>query len=158
MLFNSFDFAVFLPLVFLLYWSVFSKNIRWRNIFLLAASYVFYGFWNWRFLGLIALTSVSDFFLAHFIHLTPGENVKRRKLLLILSFAVNLSVLGFFKYCNFFIESFVSVFRFLGRDIDCGTSRSYGSSLFCFPVVSGFLGLFRNSHRYGPAFRVPVDA
>lgn len=145
MLFNSFDFAVFLPLVFLLYWSVFSKNIRRRNIFLLAASYVFYGFWDWRFLGLIALTSVSDFFLAHFIHLTPGENVKRRKLLLILSFAVNLSVLGFFKYCNFFIESFVSVFRFLGRDINCGTLDiilPVGISFYTFQSLSYTLDVY----------------
>ena len=113
MLFNSFDFAVFLPIVYLLYWFIFNKNVTLRNIFLLAASYIFYGFWDWRFLPLIAISSVTDFFLGR--QLGKTDDRRKRKLFLIISLAVNLGILGFFKYYNFFVESFISVFTLFGK-------------------------------------------
>ncbi len=64
MFFNSIDFAIFLPIVFLLYWFVFNKNLRLQNLLLLVASYVFYGWWNWKFLGLIAFSTVVDYSVA----------------------------------------------------------------------------------------------
>ncbi len=64
MLFNSIDFAIFLPIVFLLYWFVFENNLRLQNVLLLVASYVFYGWWNWKFLGLIAFSTIVDYSVA----------------------------------------------------------------------------------------------
>ena len=61
MLFNSLEYAIFLPVVFLLYWFVFNRNVKWQNLFVLAASYVFYGWWDWRFLGLIVFTSLCTY-------------------------------------------------------------------------------------------------
>ncbi|MDD3320185.1 MAG: MBOAT family protein [Paludibacter sp.] len=119
MLFNSFDFAVFLPLVYLLYWFIFNKkDIKLRNLFLLTVSYIFYGFWDWRFLSLILISSLMDYFLALEIFKTPDENKKRRKTLLILSLALNLGFLGFFKYYNFFVGSFVDTFAIFGTKFD----------------------------------------
>ncbi len=113
MLFNSFDFAVFLPIIYMLYWFVFNKNVTARNIFLLVASYIFYGFWDWRFLPLIAISSVTDFFLGR--QLGKTDDKRKRKLLLVVSLVVNLGILGFFKYYNFFIESFISTFTLFGK-------------------------------------------
>jgi len=113
MLFNSFDFAVFLPAVFLFNWLLFRKNVNLRNVFLLAASYVFYGFWDWRFLPLIAASSLTDFFLGK--QLGKTDDRRKRKLYLIISLAVNLGILGFFKYCNFFVESFIHSFTLFGK-------------------------------------------
>ena len=118
MLFNSFDFAVFLPVVYLLYWFVFNKNIQVRNFFLLVVSYVFYGFWDWRFLSLILISSLMDYFLALGISHTPDANTKKRKLLLVLSLVLNLGFLGFFKYYNFFVESFISTFSLFGKEFN----------------------------------------
>lgn len=100
MLFNSIDFAIFLPIVFILYWFVFNKSIKSQNIFLVLASYFFYSLWDWRFLFLIFLSTIIDFSIGK---LLAKENLKnQRKYLLICSLAVNLSLLGFFKYYNFF--------------------------------------------------------
>jgi D-alanyl-lipoteichoic acid acyltransferase DltB (MBOAT superfamily) len=113
MLFNYFDFDVFLPVVFLLYWLIFNKNILLRNIFLLVASYVFYGFWDWRFLPLIATSSLTDFFLGR--QLGKTDDSRKRKLYLTISLSVNLGILGFFKYYNFFADSFISAFTLFGK-------------------------------------------
>lgn len=118
MLFNSFDFAVFLPVVYLLYWFVFNRNMKARNVFLLIVSYVFYGFWDWRFLSLILISSLMDYFLALSISDTPEANVRKRKLLMVLSLVLNFGFLGFFKYYNFFVDSFVSVFSLFGKEFN----------------------------------------
>lgn len=115
MLFNSFDFAVFLPLVYLLYWILFQKHIKLRNLFLLIASYVFYGFWDWRFLSLILISSLMDYILAMQIHASKPEQKSKRKTLLVLSLVLNLGFLGFFKYYNFFVESFIATFTLFGK-------------------------------------------
>ena len=118
MLFNSFDFAVFLPVVYLLYWFVFNRNMKARNVFLLIVSYIFYGFWDWRFLSLILISSLMDYFLALSISDTPEANVRKRKLLMVLSLVLNFGFLGFFKYYNFFVDSFVSVFSLFGKEFN----------------------------------------
>lgn len=104
MFFNSFEFAIFLPIVFLLYWFVVQKNRNLQNLFVLIASYVFYGWWDWRFLSLIIISSFTDYFIGLCLSSTTNEN--RRKALLVLSLVVNLGLLGFFKYYNFFIDNF----------------------------------------------------
>ena len=96
MLFNSIDFAIFLPIVFIIYWFVLAKNIKLQNFFLLICSYVFYGWWDWRFLSLIIFSSLIDYFVAQKIS-ASGSNKKKW---LIFSIVMNLGLLGFFKYFN----------------------------------------------------------
>ena len=111
MLFNSIDFVLFLPLVFLLYWFVTNKNLTIQNLLVLIASYIFYGWWDFRFLGLILFSTVVDFTIGYYLD-TINEKAKR-KLLLWTSLIVNLGLLGVFKYYNFFIESAFEAFPFL---------------------------------------------
>ncbi|QDH80800.1 MBOAT family protein [Echinicola soli] len=115
MLFNSLDFAVFLPLLFFLYWFVFPKNIKQQNVLLLAASYVFYGWWDWRFLSLILFSTVLDYLIGRGMDKTDDE--PKRKWLLTCSILVNLGFLGFFKYYNFFTDSFTEMFSLFGQQI-----------------------------------------
>jgi len=107
MLFNSIEFFLFLPIVFILYWFVTKKNLILQNSLLLIASYVFYGWWDWRFLLLIFFSTCVDYALAHYIYKAKG---KLRKILLGISLLTNLGLLGIFKYYNFFIDSFINLF------------------------------------------------
>ena len=116
MLFNSFSYALFLPLVFILYWFVFNRSLRLQNVSLILAGYVFYGWWDWRFLLLIAFSTTFDFFTGILIGRT--ENAAKRKLLFLGSCLINLGFLGVFKYYNFFIESLASAFATLGIQTD----------------------------------------
>jgi alginate O-acetyltransferase complex protein AlgI len=111
MYFDTPMYFVFLPIVVLIYWRLTHSR---QNYFLLAASYFFYGWWDWRFLSLILISTVVDFFLAQLISGTDDE--KRRRRLLVVSLVMNLGFLGFFKYCNFFIDSFVEMLQFMGVD------------------------------------------
>lgn len=116
MLFNSIEFAIYLPIVFALYWIIGSERIKLQNVILVVASYYFYGCWDWRFLGLIILSSSIDFLIG--LALAKKEIPILRKLLLLLSLCINLGILGFFKYYNFFLDSFVSAFTFFGHEFD----------------------------------------
>ena len=116
MLFNSIDFAIFLPIVFVLYWFVTDKHLKVQNALLLVVSYIFYGWWDWRFLSLIIFSSFVDYFVG--LKLLGTENPFKRKLLLLTSVTVNLGLLGFFKYYNFFLENFVEAFSFFGQSIN----------------------------------------
>ncbi len=119
MLFNSIEFALFLPIVYLLYWFVFNKkSTQLRNIFLLVVSYYFYGSWDWRFLSLIFISSVTDFIMAKAIANSDQSNTLKRRLYLTTSLTINLGILGFFKYYNFFIDSFISTFSYFGTSFD----------------------------------------
>ncbi len=110
MLFNSFEFALFLPLVFIIYWAWANKTLTRQNLFILLASYLFYGWWDWRFLGLLLLSTGIDYFFG----LKIWESTGRKKWLLWLSILNNLVVLGFFKYYNFFAESFTTLLAQIG--------------------------------------------
>lgn len=112
MLFNSIEFAIFLPIVFVLYWFVLKNKTQAQNILLLGASYLFYGWWDWRFLSLIIFSSFVDYFVG--IQLEKSNSRIRRKVLLWTSIGVNVGFLGFFKYFNFFAESFADAFTFFG--------------------------------------------
>ena len=109
MLFNSIEFLIFLPIVFLLYWFVFNRNLRLQNAFVLAASYVFYGWWNWRFLILIAFTSLCSWTSGLMIE-KYREDKRKAKIVNAMNIVVNLLILGVFKYYNFFVHSFADVF------------------------------------------------
>lgn len=112
MLFNSISFALFLPIVFGLYWFAFSKSLKYQNILLLIASYFFYGCWDWRFVFLLAFSTFLDYYTGIKIH--DSKNNTSRKIWLTISVVVNLGFLGFFKYYNFFIESFANAISLLG--------------------------------------------
>jgi len=114
MLFNSIEFAIFLPCVFVVYWFVVNRNLQLQNAFLLAASYLFYGWWDWRFLSLIVFSSTVDYLVG--LQLGKEERLKKRKLLLVVSLLTNLGFLGFFKYYNFFAESFIDAFTLMGSN------------------------------------------
>jgi D-alanyl-lipoteichoic acid acyltransferase DltB (MBOAT superfamily) len=137
MIFNSIDFGVFFIVVFLLNAFVFNKNLKYRNIFLLVVSYFFYGWWDWRFLGLIFFSSILDFFLGKKID--EEQNPINRKWLLGLSLGINLGLLGFFKYAGFFVESFTTAFTFLGFPIESHTINiilPVGISFYTFQTLS----------------------
>ena len=102
MRFNSIEYAAFLPIVFGLYWSL-RKSLRWQNVLLLVASYVFYGAWDYRFLSLLILSTVTDYFVG--LRLAASEDQRTRRASLGVSLIVNLGILAFFKYFNFFIDS-----------------------------------------------------
>ena len=111
MLFNSFEFMLFLPIVFLLYWFVF-KPRRLQNLFLVVASYVFYGWWDWRFLLLIALTSACSYASGLLLEHYEGKR-KAQKIVSASNIVLNLLILGVFKYYNFFVESLEALFASL---------------------------------------------
>jgi alginate O-acetyltransferase complex protein AlgI len=115
MLFNSIEFFIFLPIVFGIYWLINGKNIRAQNVVLALASYIFYGWWDWRFLSLIAFSSLVDFLVG--IGFSRTNNRLKRRLLLLTSIIVNIGFLGFFKYFNFFAESFCEAFTLGGSPI-----------------------------------------
>src|SRR5690606_14603480 len=113
------DFAIFLPIVFILYWFVVGKNLKLQNTLILLASYVFYGWWDWRFLSLLLFSTAVDYTIG--LQIDKSANPKHRKLLLFLSLVVNLGLLGFFKYYNFFIDNFTTAFTFFGGNIQPNT-------------------------------------
>ncbi len=144
MLFNSIDFAVFLPVVFLLYWFVFNKTIRLQNILIVIASYLFYGWWDWRFLSLILFSSLVDYLVG--IGLIKTLSDSKRKLLLWTSIVINLGFLGFFKYYNFFAENFVEAFRLFGTDFNPHTLQillPVGISFYTFQTMSYSIDVYR---------------
>ena len=144
MLFNSLEFAIFLPIVFLLYWFVFNARLKMQNAFLVIASYFFYGWWDWRFLSLIFFSSLVDYTVG--LGLKHQEGKARRKLLLFVSIFVNIGFLGFFKYYNFFVDSFVDAFTFLGQPINPGMLSillPVGISFYTFQTLSYTIDIYR---------------
>jgi alginate O-acetyltransferase complex protein AlgI len=144
MLFNSIEFAIFLPIVFLMYWFVFNKNIQLQNFFIVAASFFFYGWWDWRFLLLMITSASVDFFVG--IKLKNQDNTSKRKILLIASLIVNLGILGFFKYFNFFVSNFVEAFSFFGIRLDINTLKvvlPVGISFYTFQALSYTIDVYR---------------
>ena len=144
MLFNSLEFALFLPIVFVLYWFVFNKNADSQNVLLLLASYFFYGWWDWRFLGLIVLSSSIDYFIG--LELGKTNQQKQRQLLLIASIAVNIGMLGFFKYYNFFLDQFIVAFASLGIRLNphsLNVILPVGISFYTFQTLSYTIDVYR---------------
>lgn len=143
MLFNSLEFAIFLPIVFILYWIV-SGNRMLRNALLLIASYVFYGWWDWRFLFLIIISSFVDFIIGQKLY--KSNKKSNRKIFLLISLSVNLGLLFYFKYANFFIESFVDSFRLFGKELEVSTLNiilPVGISFYTFQTLSYTIDIYR---------------
>jgi len=145
MLFNSIEFALFLPLVFFVYWFIFNKKLNHQNLFILIASYAFYGWWDYRFLALIFLSSIIDYSIGLFIFKTSCS--KKRKMLLGISLLANLGMLGFFKYFNFFIENFIDAFSLMGINLQANTLKiilPVGISFYTFQTLSYTIDIYRN--------------
>ena len=143
MLFNSIDFAVFLPIVFVLYWAL-RQRLMLQNSFLILSGFVFYGWWDWRYLGLLIFTSGTDYLVALGMERTTDD--RRRKALLIVSLVANLGLLGFFKYYDFFISSFHSAFTVLGLPFNLRTLNlvlPVGISFYTFQSLSYTIDVYR---------------
>ena len=141
MLFNSIPFLFFLPLVFCLYWFLFQRNLRLQNILLIVASYVFYAWWDWRFLGLIVLSSGVDYWCGK--NIDGDQSSRNRKLWLWLSLGVNLGILGFFKYYNFFIDSFANLFALDPSAFTLNIILPVGISFYTFQTMSYTIDIYR---------------
>jgi len=144
MLFNSLEFAFFLPVVFALYWFVTQRSLKLQNAFLLVASYFFYGWWDWRFLFLIAFSSLIDYVVG--LRLDQTSDQRKRKWWLSLSILVNIGFLGFFKYFNFFAESFSEAFTLLGEPMEASRLQiilPVGISFYTFQTLSYSIDVYR---------------
>jgi len=143
MLFNSLDFLIFFVLVFIVYWAL-NSDYRKQNILLLLSSYVFYGWWDWRFLSLILFSSFVDYFIG--LKIKSHTNEKLRKRFLILSLCSNLGLLAVFKYFNFFTESFANAMSVLGWQVDSVTLNiilPVGISFYTFQTLSYTIDVYR---------------
>ena len=144
MLFNSLEFLIFLPTIFCLYWFVFKKSLRVQNLLLLISSYIFYSWWDWRFLSLIFFSTLVDYIIGLKIYKNNDETI--RKLYLWISILINLSLLGFFKYFNFFIDSWIDLLSNLGyehRSIwTLNVILPVGISFYTFQTMSYSLDIF----------------
>jgi D-alanyl-lipoteichoic acid acyltransferase DltB (MBOAT superfamily) len=151
MLFNSITFAIFLPTVFLLYWFVFNRNLRLQNFFIVAVSYVFYGWWDWRFLILIAFTSLCSWgsgMLMQYIDNKrfTSHRIITRKFISVSNIVLNLGILGLFKYYNFFVENFVSAFASAGIYLQTATLHiilPVGISFYTFQALSYSIDVYK---------------
>jgi len=144
MLFNSIDFAIFLPIVFILYWFVTNKNLKLQNFLIVVASYVFYGWWDWRFLSLILISTIVDYSVG--LGLSKQEGKTKRKILLWVSIIVNLGFLGFFKYYNFFLDNFITAFTFFGMNIKANSLNvilPVGISFYTFQTLSYSIDVYK---------------
>lgn len=144
MLFNSLEFAVFLPFVFFVYWIILKNKTKTQNLFIVGASYFFYGWWDYRFLYLIIFSSLCDFYLSKIISSTNLET--KRKAALLISIFLNLGLLFFFKYFNFFLDTFEDAFTLLGNPIAVDRMTivlPVGISFYTFQTLSYTIDVYR---------------
>lgn len=144
MLFNSIDFAIYLPIVFIVYWSITNKKLKLQNAFLVFASYLFYGWWDWRFLSLIIFSTLLDYGVGRLM--AKETKALNRKVLLWISILINLGFLGFFKYYNFFLDNFVHAFSMFGMPISTRSLNiilPVGISFYTFQTLSYSIDIYR---------------
>jgi len=145
MLFNTINFAIFLPIVFILYWFAAKRNLRLQNILLLVSSYFFYACWDWRFMFLLIFSTLLDYFTGIKIHEATIQ--KKKMFWLWLSIIVNLGFLGAFKYYNFFAASFaegLSLLGFKANIVSLQVILPVGISFYTFHGLSYVLDLYKN--------------
>lgn len=144
MSFVSVAFFIFLPVVFAVYWLL-GRNLRWQNLWLLLASYVFYGWWDWRFLILILITSVSSFVSGLWL-----EHAQHKRAVVASNIVLNLGILGVFKYYDFFVENLQELFLQVGYSLDVPTLRlilPVGISFYTFQSLSYTIDVYRGKLR-----------
>ena len=143
MLFNSRSFAIFLPIVFFLYWFMTNKNLKLQNLLLLVASYYFYACWDWRFMFLLMFSTFLDYYTG--LKIEESKNQNLRKFWLWLSVGINLGFLGFFKYYNFFAENFAEMLQNFGLQVNPWTLKvilPVGISFYTFHGLSYVLDIY----------------
>ena len=141
---TSFSFLLFFPIVFLLHYLVFSKNKDVQNVFIILSSCVFYGWWDWRFLGLVLLTAVSTYYSG--VLMGRNQETKVRKRINITAIVLNLGILFCFKYFNFFVQSFVDLFHAVGINLSISTLRivlPIGISFYTFSALSYTIDVYQ---------------
>jgi alginate O-acetyltransferase complex protein AlgI len=146
MLFNSIEFAIFLPIVFLLYWFVLNKNLKLQNTLLLLASYFFYGWWDWRFLFLLVFISCLNYFIG--LRIEINEINRKKKNWLIIGLIFNIGILSIFKYYNFFVDSFINLISFAGYDLPKSTTKiilPLGISFYVFLSLSYIIDIYKQN-------------
>lgn len=146
MLFNSIDFALFLPLIFAVYWGIAQKGLRLQNFLIVMASYFFYGWWDWRFLSLIFFSTTVDYLIGR--RLGEESAPAKRKVYLWLSLFINLGFLGFFKYYNFFLDNFVAAFSFFGVSMQASSLEiilPIGISFYTFQTLSYTIDVYKRN-------------
>ncbi len=144
MLFNSLEFLIFLPIVFILYWFVF-RQLKIQNLFIVIASYIFYGWWDKEFLILIAITSLLSYLSGIVIEKFEGKRLWQ-KVISASNIILNIGILGYFKYCNFFGESFAQMLNSLGINVDWVTLDiilPVGISFYTFQALSYSIDVYR---------------
>lgn len=144
MLFNSVNFLIFLPVVFILYWFVFNKKYQDQNLLILTASFYFYACWNWKFLFLLIFSIGLDFLSG--IMIERSGNKKEAKFWLLISIVINLGFLGFFKYYNFFIESFSELVAGFGFHVNVWLLKivlPVGISFYTFHGLSYVIDIYK---------------
>jgi alginate O-acetyltransferase complex protein AlgI len=146
-LFNSFEFFIFLPLVFVLYWFVANKELKTQNLLILIASYFFYGWWSWKFMGLLALSTFLDYLYGFGV----ASPIKRKaKFFLWLSIVNNLGILAIFKYYNFFADQFASGLQSLGLHVSpyiIEVALPVGISFYTFHGMSYVFDIYRGKQK-----------
>ena len=126
MTFQSLEYLIFLTVVFLLYWTVCRTNRALQNGLIVVSSLVFYGWWDWRFLGLLFVTAISTFLTGWWLGKT--DNQQKRKTLLVGTIVLNVGILFYYKYFNFFVQAFVDAFSLLGTDLSVSYAQSFATS------------------------------
>lgn len=147
MLFNSIEYLLFLPLIFCLYWFVFNKSLKWQNGLLLLASYFFYGWWSWKFLALLILSTLLDYLYGFGV---ASDNRKKSKLFLWLSVINNLGILGVFKYFNFFSLEFQLLLSKAGIHTEpllLNVALPIGISFYTFHGMSYVFDIYRGERK-----------
>ena len=145
MLFNSPSFAIFLPVVFMLYWFVANKDFKMQNILLLVASYFFYACWDYRFLFLLIFSTVLDFYTG--IKMSGAATKNKKKFWFWLSVIINLGFLSIFKYYNFFATSFVEALSQVGLHMNVWTIKvilPVGISFYTFHGLSYVIDIYND--------------
>lgn len=144
MLFNSLEFAVFLPIVFFLYWFVTGRNLRVQNLFIVGVSYLFYGWWDWRFLLLIAFTTFCSYLSGTLIE--KHRDKRHAKMIAAANVVLNLLILCLFKYFNFFSENLARLFNAFGAELDWVTLDfllPVGISFYTFQALSYTIDVYK---------------
>jgi len=143
MIFNSLTFLIFLFLVFIIFWSL---NHRWKNIFLLVVSCVFYGFWRWEYLIVMFVSALTDYYTSLMIYNTPESNRKKRRLLLFVTLSVNLGMLFYFKYLYFVLDNSNSILALFNIDYRFTLYHillPFGISFYTFETISYTVDVYR---------------
>ena len=145
MTFQSLEYLIFFSILFILHWTLFSKRKEHQNGLIVVASLVFYGWWDWRFLGLLIITALSTFLSSRWMDNT--NDAKKRKLLLVGTIVINVGILFFFKYFNFFVQSFTDALSLMGMSVNVTTLHillPVGISFYTFTALSYTIDVYQH--------------